>query len=119
MNLWHDDLRLPPDGWVWARTNDDAKKMLKTGAVEAISLDHDMGLHEVDPAIAERDDQSGYTHYVGHAEDNGLRLVEWMVENQLVPPVVTIHSWNVDGAKRMYLHLNEHGYDCVYEAFSP
>ena len=116
MRIWHDDLREPPDGWEWARTNDEARVMLKTGGVDAISLDFDMGLHEVDPTVAANDPSYSLR---GMAEDNGLRLVEWMVAEGLVPPTVTIHSWNVDGARKMYMFLNEHGLDCTYEAYSP
>lgn len=118
MRVFHDDLRPAPDGWEWARTNDEAKVMLKTGEVEAISLDYDMGLHEVDPEAA-AGDPSYYYHLRGTDADNGMRLVEWMVEQDLVPKQVTIHSWNTTGARSMYLHLNEHGFDCVYEAYSP
>ena len=120
VKVWHDDLRPPPDGWLWVRTNDDARKILATGNVTEISLDHDLGLEHLDPDIAARDEASGYAHYVrGFSEDNGMRLVEWMVENKLVPKHVVIHSWNLAGARSMYLHLNMHGYGCMFEAYTP
>ena len=116
MKLWHDDVRRPPDGWTWVRTNNEAKEQLQTGNVDTISLDHDMGFHNLDP-----DNLGPYDHVTlrGTSDDNGMRLVEWMVENEIVPKTVLIHSWNTDGAKRMYLYLNEHGYDCTYEAYTP
>jgi hypothetical protein len=113
MKVWHDDIRPAPDGWTWARTNNDAKRLLLEHNVECISLDHDMGLDQLDPESPEAHTWRGFS------EDNGMRLVEWMVDNQLVPDEVIIHSWNIRGAKRMYMHLNEHGYACEYEAYTP
>lgn len=114
MLLWHDDVRPPPDGWTWVRTNDQARELLQTGEVTAINLDHDLGYHTIDPET-----EDDYGIFRGTDEDNGLRLVEWMVHHRKVPDNVTIHSWNREGAKRMYLYLNEHGYDCEYEAYTP
>lgn len=119
--LWHDDVRPPPEGWEWARTNDAAKAVLSEREVVEISLDHDLGLHGVDiPDPAE--DPDGYLDAVcqrGQAEETGLDLVVWMIENEVVPPKVTIHSWNPDGAKAMAARLNHFGYSCRIAAFSP
>lgn len=46
MKLWIDDLRPAPDGWVWAKTSNEAleiigKTLLKN--IELISFDHDLG----------------------------------------------------------------------------
>jgi hypothetical protein len=112
VRVWHDDVRPPPDGWLWVRTNEDARKILKTGNVQEISLDHDMGLDQLEPSVEHHDMR-------GRSEDNGMRLVEWMVANALVPESVVIHSWNLAGARSMYLHLNQHGYGCVFEAYTP
>jgi hypothetical protein len=43
MKLWIDDERLPPDGYVWAKTYQDAIKHIDTGEVDLISFDHDLG----------------------------------------------------------------------------
>lgn len=49
MKVWLDDQwdthpeRKPPDGWTPAKTAQEAIKLLKTGTVEMISLDHDLG----------------------------------------------------------------------------
>jgi translation initiation factor 2 alpha subunit (eIF-2alpha) len=45
MKLFVDDLRDPPDSsWVVARSYNEAIDKLKTGEVEILSLDHDLGL---------------------------------------------------------------------------
>lgn len=102
MRLWHDDVRQPPSGWVWAQNNDDAKKILKTGEVLEISMDHDLGASRCDGIYA-----------AGSSADNGYELAKWMVANILVPPSITIHSWNPVGAGRMAGVFNSAGYDVV------
>lgn len=105
VKLWHDDIRRPPDdSWVWARTNDDAKLVFSAREVTECSLDHDLGLHDHDPDVPDADIQIGWDE-----ENDGLGLVKWMVENNRVPPIVTIHSHNPDGAKRMAQAIVESG----------
>lgn len=85
--LWHDDIRPAPDGWEWCKDNRAAKKLLRTGSVTEISLDHDLG-----------------------TESTGYNLVRWMVRHKCVPEQVTIHSFNPVGAKRMKDHLEAAGH---------
>ena len=46
MNLWLDDVRNPAThgaiGFVWVKTAEEAIDMLKSGAVQFASLDHDL-----------------------------------------------------------------------------
>lgn len=96
--LWHDDVHRPPsDQWEWARTNDEAKAWLETGRVEIASLDHDMGLHDHDP------DDPNSIYLKGSGEDNGTKLVRWMLEEPMIriPRKVVIHSMNPYPAKCM------------------
>lgn len=102
--LWHDDIRRPPDDtWIWARTNEDAQLVLRSGEVTQISMDHDLGLHNADPDVQDADMQRGWDR-----ENDGYTLVQWMIEEGYVPPDITIHSWNPDGAMRMARKLDEH-----------
>lgn len=124
MKLWHDDVRPPPPGWTWARTNDAAKELLRSGRVVECSLDHDLGLHDL--GIEETDDWDKIieiTYAVANAdeisESTGLDLVEWMIEETLVPAKVTIHSWNSDGAMRMAQRLAYHDYEVTISPFDP
>ena len=43
MKVYLDDERKPPAGWTLVRWPDEAIKLLKTGRVTDISLDHDLG----------------------------------------------------------------------------
>lgn len=43
MNLWLDDERNPPEGWIWVKTELEAIAALRRDEYEVISLDHDLG----------------------------------------------------------------------------
>jgi hypothetical protein len=43
MRLWVDDLRVAPEGWVWVKTIGAAIRILRTGKVIELALDHDLG----------------------------------------------------------------------------
>lgn len=118
VQLWHDDVRPAPEGWVWARTNTEAKQILSTKNVVEISLDHDLGFHEVvmpdDP-----DELAEVLFLKGRGSETGLDLVEWMVQNERVPEKVTIHSWNPPGAQAMAARLNRFGHSVTVSPFKP
>lgn len=112
MRLWHDDVRPAPPGWVWARTNAAAMDYLRTGEVEEASLDHDLGFHDVEIP----DDPDALMEVLvlkGRSAETGLHLVRWMIDNECVPPRVTIHSWNPDGARYMAAALNRYAPECL------
>ena len=124
--MWHDDVRPPPKGWVWARTNERAKELLSQRLVTEISMDHDLGLHVLEsdvPAPGEEDywDKVIEIAYATNTEDaeTGLDLVEWMILKRLVPAKVTIHSWNPSGAMMMATRLANNGHEVVVEPFDP
>lgn len=48
MKIFVDDIRLPPEGYVLARTVDIAIELLRNNNVEFASLDHDMGKFQKD-----------------------------------------------------------------------
>jgi hypothetical protein len=43
IKLWLDDVRPAPEDWIWVKTAPDAFKVLATGNVGEVSLDHDLG----------------------------------------------------------------------------
>lgn len=117
--LWLDDVRPAPNGWVWAKTNDEAQKVLLDNQVTHCSLDHDLGMHIVEDVNDW--DQIIEATYAQRDQDpeTGLDLVEWMIENGLVPEHITIHSWNPDGAHRMAMRFVDNGYECTLAPFKP
>lgn len=115
--IWHDDIRRAPEGWIWSRTNQHAIWHLAGAAVSGIpvaeiSLDHDLGLHELDPADYEKPEILR-----GSSEETGLQLVQAMCLLRLVPAIVTIHSWNPEGARNMAHVLNDYGHDCLIRPY--
>jgi Cyclic-phosphate processing Receiver domain len=89
VKVWLDDVREAPDGWVHVTTPGEAIELLRSGEVEEISLDHDLGL-----ATPE-------------SERTGYDVLAWLEEavatcpwNHRVP-VIHIHSANPVGSQRM------------------
>lgn len=72
--LWVDDLRTAPIGWVWAKSSAEAIGMLKVSSFDSISLDHDLG-----------------------GDDTSRAVVLWMCEHDLWPPIVHVHTANPVG----------------------
>ena len=123
MRIWFDDIRRAPDGWVWARTVEQAKEKFKMAAilrevVTHISLDHDLGLDYVDVDVYEGRPEELWI-LAGTGEETGQDLVKWMIETNNLPANISIHSWNPDGAKRMAKFLNDVGVNCMIKPFDP
>ena len=82
MNLWVDDLRVPPDGWWWAKSSAAAIELLWVNhpdaigeRVEVMSLDHDLG-----------------------GDDTTRAVVLWMCEHEWAwPKSVKVHTANPVG----------------------
>lgn len=88
MKVYLDDERTPPEGWVLVRWPEEAIELLKTGEVEKLSLDHDLG-----------DDDHG-TGY-----DVLLWIEEAVVLNGFIPPFMTVHSANTSARQKMALAI--------------
>lgn len=86
INVFLDDERSAPEGWVRVRWPDEAIALLETGKVMSISLDHDLG-----------DDTRG-TGY-----DVLLWIEEAVATQRFIPPLITIHSANPSARIKMAL----------------
>lgn len=84
MKVYLDDERMAPPGWQQVRWPEEAIEFLKTGVVEEISLDHDLG-----------DDARG-TGY-----DVLLWIEEAVVTCDFDPPVIQVHTANPPARNRM------------------
>ena len=77
MRLFVDDLRpAPDDTWTVAQTSAEALEILRGGAVEELSLDHDLG-----------------------GEDTARPIVLWLAEHGGWPATVRVHSANPVGVE--------------------
>ena len=84
MKIYLDDEREASAGWLRVRWPDEAIKLLKTGQVTDLSLDHDLG-----------DDERG-TGY-----DVVLWIEEAMATGSFMPPRIIVHSANPSARAKM------------------
>jgi len=84
MKVLLDDERPTPAGWRRAYWPDEAIRLLETGAVEEISLDHDLG-----------DDARG-TGY-----DVILWIEKAVAPHGFNPPKISVHSANASAVEKM------------------
>lgn len=82
MKLWIDDVRPPPDGWVWVQTLDDAMAAYQSEGPTEISFDHDLGGDETSMPLARLIEANAY---IGNRE----------------PPIWHVHSANPVGRKNL------------------
>jgi len=104
IKLWYDDVRPAPEGWVWARTNDEAIALLSCNDVTHASLDHDMGNHDLPEGTYDGGPNSG-SGMPQKGEENGYHLVQWMIKNDKLPGWIRVHSWSPSGGEHMYRAL--------------
>jgi hypothetical protein len=90
MKLYVDDIRNTPNGFNRAYSVNQAIAMMTANNVQEISLDHDMG---------------------DFANDGGdvIKLVYWMIQNSIFPPVVHFHTSNPVGLNNMKSALMRYG----------
>jgi hypothetical protein len=93
MKLWLDDIREPWKhgclGWEWAKTADEAIRLLATGTVTEADLDHDLS-------------EMATIGQPGPNEKTGYTVICWMEENGVCPrDGVRVHSVNQVGKRRM------------------
>jgi hypothetical protein len=86
-NLWVDDERPAPQGWLRALTSTEAIGILERGGVSRVSLDHDLG-----------DDAAGTGYDV-------LLWIERKVfeEDDYVAPEIRVHTANSSARTKMEL----------------
>ncbi|MGF2614409.1 hypothetical protein FZC84_14400 [Rossellomorea vietnamensis] len=91
INVFLDDIRKAPDGYVLTETIDECLNLLKNYHIEHLSLDHDL-LNKT---------------------RNGTMLVEMMVHEKLFANRITIHSANSVRGKGMYKSLKQAQHDLI------
>lgn len=86
MKLWVDDERpAPDDSWQHEYTSAAAKDLLRLwrergnpNQLEEVSLDHDLG-----------------------GDDTGMKVLDWMIQANFWPKVLTIHTANPPARQQM------------------
>lgn len=86
VKVYLDDERPTPPGWISARWPDEVIRLLETGQVTELSLDHDLG-----------DDTRG----------TGYTVLLWVEEavavRGFIPPVIIVHTANAAARQKMLL----------------
>jgi hypothetical protein len=90
VRVWLDDVREAPDGWVHVGTPREAIDLLRSGEVEEISLDHDLGLVDQDGR-----EITGYDVLTWIESELGSRRATFTV------PSIHVHSANAAVYTRM------------------
>lgn len=85
INLYLDDLRDVPEGFILARTVEEAIYYLENYKVEILSLDHDLGEDEK-----------------GNLLPTGYDLVKYMCKNRLRADKIYMHTDNPCGRLNMH-----------------
>lgn len=85
INIYLDDLRDIPEGFVGARTVEEAIDLILNNRVHMLSLDHDLGM--------DKD---------GNLLPTGYDLVKYICANGLRADKIYLHTSNVVGRKAMY-----------------
>lgn len=88
MRLFVDDIREPWEGWHLARTISQAIRLLSTGHVKEISLDHDI-------------QQTVFGSLELETFEPVARYVALMSETEQAAPYVQFHTSNPAGGQRM------------------
>ena len=92
MKLWIDDVRIPPEGYTWCKSTNEAIDTIEKNKdiIELIDIDHDAG---------------------DYCADGGdyIRVLDWLEFSGLSYPV-HIHSMNPVGVANMRLIIQKNGW---------
>lgn len=92
VKVWLDDFRPAPTGWIRTYWPEEVIELLKTGDVEEISLDHDLGDHFGRPLGVDKE-RTGY--------DVLVWLERAVATEGFNPPVINVHTANPVAEVRM------------------
>ena len=85
INIYLDDCRKCPNGFVLAKNTDELMELFNNNEVNILSLDHDLGVNDNNELL-----------------DTGYDFVKYFCENGLYADQIYIHSDNVVGRANMY-----------------
>jgi hypothetical protein len=110
MKLYVDDLRKCPEGWTLARNNTEAIRLLATGYVEEISIDHDICV----PNVEFIDNSVRKRLAIGEETFQPVAYYLAAMKPELRPVVINFHTANPAGATKMMDILTEAGIESTY-----
>jgi hypothetical protein len=116
VDLWLDDVRPAPAGWIHVKTVEQAKALLTAGRVRKASLDHDLGACDVCMAMYCRDETPSVEKWLARSQSQsmphcehvgtGYQLICWMEETGYWPKeLLRVHSSNPAGRAKMEMAI--------------
>lgn len=109
INLWLDDIRPAPEGWVRVKTVHEAIEVMRTKDVDHMSLDHDLDLCPTCHDLNEDYSQDILLPCKCN-QSTGYDFVKWMAGNDIWPKFKpTVHSANPVGANNMRAMIDRYG----------
>jgi len=111
MKLYVDDLRKCPEGWELARTNTEAIRLLATGYVEEISIDHDICV----PNIEFISDVVKKRLQIGQETFQPVVYYIIAMQPEHRPKKVTMHTANTDAGMKLVHMMQRQGIDATYQ----
>ncbi|MEB3101703.1 cyclic-phosphate processing receiver domain-containing protein [Ferviditalea candida] len=97
MNVFLDDTRPQPEGYVGVKTTKQAIEALRKHSIQILSLDYDLG----------------------RGMPKGIEVVRFMVRHSKYPNHIILHTANPIGRRRMYDLLMAHKPDRVKVTIHP
>ncbi len=92
IRIWLDDLRPAPEGYIWCRSVNEAKKLIislgSDTKIAVIDCDHDLGDYALDGG-------------------DGIKLLDWLAENGRFYPIA-LHTMNPVGRENMRRLVNRY-----------
>jgi len=110
MKLYVDDLRRCPEGWELARNNTEAIRLLSTGYVEEISIDHDICV----PFSGELSEGVRRRLQIGGETFQPVVYYITVMKPEFRPKKITMHTSNQPAGEKMILLMQFHGIEATY-----
>ncbi len=110
MKLYVDDLRRCPEGWELARNNTEAIRLLSTGYVEEISIDHDICV----PFSGELSEGVRRRLQIGQETFQPVVYYSTVMNPEFRPKKITMHTSNQPAGEKMILLMQFHGIEATY-----
>ena len=110
MKLWIDDARPAPEGYVWARSTNDAIIIIKTLSTFLDTVAY--RVNEPETLANMWLDVIDIDHDAGDYVDQGgdfIKVLDWMEEHHLKAPI-RIHSMNPVGVANMRAIIERNGW---------
>lgn len=110
MKLYVDDLRKCPEGWTLARTNTEAIRLLASGFVKEISIDHDIctiNNGPVSESVRKR-------LMIGQETFQPVAYYIAAMKPEDRPAIINFHTANPQGAAKMMGILDDVGVHSTY-----